>query len=226
MTAMAACSLMAQSSTERRSERRPRAVAEFGNSAEAVFDALELAELAWHDCFGDVTPPRRSDRRHLHCCPRQLDRVRPCRAIGSRGLQGPADGGPLGSTLTSALRGQVSLRGGLWLPLSPRSIGLHWSAGCASGASRGLRVVLMIRRSSVQARHAPPGLRMARPARGLTGPPPRLRWSLRCRQCERPLGNPSSGCGVPPLTAPLTTKEPWTPTAIPDAPSTCARVRG
>lgn len=48
---------MPQSRAERRSDRRPRAVAEFGDDAEAVLDALELTELAWHDCFGEVTPP-------------------------------------------------------------------------------------------------------------------------------------------------------------------------
>lgn len=48
---------MTQSRAGRRSERRPRAVAEFGDDAETILDALELTELAWHDCFGDVTPP-------------------------------------------------------------------------------------------------------------------------------------------------------------------------
>ena len=48
---------MAKSRADRRSDRRPRAVAEFGDNAEAVLDALELTEFAWHDCFGDVTPP-------------------------------------------------------------------------------------------------------------------------------------------------------------------------
>lgn len=48
---------MARSRAERRSERRPRAVAEFGDDAEGVLDALELTEFAWHDCFGDATPP-------------------------------------------------------------------------------------------------------------------------------------------------------------------------
>lgn len=30
---------------------------EFGDASEAVLDVLELTEFAWHDCFGDVTPP-------------------------------------------------------------------------------------------------------------------------------------------------------------------------
>ena len=38
-------------------ERRPRIVAVFGEAAaETVIDVLTLTELAWHDCFGEVTP--------------------------------------------------------------------------------------------------------------------------------------------------------------------------
>jgi hypothetical protein len=38
-------------------EREGRARAEFGPDAEAVLDVLELAEFAWHDCYGEVSPP-------------------------------------------------------------------------------------------------------------------------------------------------------------------------
>lgn len=27
------------------------------DAAEAALDVLELTELAWHDCYGEVTPP-------------------------------------------------------------------------------------------------------------------------------------------------------------------------
>ncbi len=29
----------------------------FGDDAEVALDILELTELAWHDCYGDITPP-------------------------------------------------------------------------------------------------------------------------------------------------------------------------
>jgi hypothetical protein len=41
----------------RREDRRPRVEALFGTAADAALDLLELTELAWHDCYGDVTPP-------------------------------------------------------------------------------------------------------------------------------------------------------------------------
>ena len=42
----------------RREERRPRVTAALGaHAAEAALDILELTELAWHDCYGEVTPP-------------------------------------------------------------------------------------------------------------------------------------------------------------------------
>ncbi len=42
---------------DRREERRARFDALFGKSADAALDLLELTELAWHDCYGDVSPP-------------------------------------------------------------------------------------------------------------------------------------------------------------------------
>jgi len=41
----------------RRSSRRPRVEAVFGrHDAPAVLDLLELVELAWHDCYDEVSP--------------------------------------------------------------------------------------------------------------------------------------------------------------------------
>jgi len=49
---------MAVSRAERRKDRRHRAVAAFGeDGAPIALDLLELTELAWHDCYGEVTPP-------------------------------------------------------------------------------------------------------------------------------------------------------------------------
>jgi hypothetical protein len=48
---------MAISRADRRSERRARARTDFGPDAEAALDVLELTEFAWHDCYGEVTPP-------------------------------------------------------------------------------------------------------------------------------------------------------------------------
>lgn len=49
---------MAVSRAERRSEREPEVVALFGaDRASAVLDLLEIVELAWHDTYGDITPP-------------------------------------------------------------------------------------------------------------------------------------------------------------------------
>ena len=41
----------------RREQRRPRVEAAFGSTAGAALDLLELTELAWHDCYGEVSPP-------------------------------------------------------------------------------------------------------------------------------------------------------------------------
>jgi hypothetical protein len=41
----------------RRAAREPRALREYDDQASAVLDVLELTELAWHDCYGEVTPP-------------------------------------------------------------------------------------------------------------------------------------------------------------------------
>lgn len=44
---------------ERRREREPRFVAIFGEEqASIALDLLDIFELAWHDCYGEATPPR------------------------------------------------------------------------------------------------------------------------------------------------------------------------
>ncbi len=38
-------------------ERRPRIIAVFGEAhADTVIEVLTLTELAWHDCYAEVTP--------------------------------------------------------------------------------------------------------------------------------------------------------------------------
>ena len=41
----------------RRAARTPRADQLFGRDASVALDVLELLELAWHDCYAEVTPP-------------------------------------------------------------------------------------------------------------------------------------------------------------------------
>ena len=48
---------MTDSRADRRRGRSGRARQLFGGDAEVALDVLELAELAWHDCYGEVTPP-------------------------------------------------------------------------------------------------------------------------------------------------------------------------
>ncbi len=49
---------MAVGRAERREVRRPRVEAAFGgDKARFALDLLELTELAWHDCYGEITPP-------------------------------------------------------------------------------------------------------------------------------------------------------------------------
>jgi hypothetical protein len=48
---------MAVSRAERRDERRERVASRFGEAyADAALDLLELTELAWHDCYGEISP--------------------------------------------------------------------------------------------------------------------------------------------------------------------------
>lgn len=51
---------MAIGRAERFAARKPRIVAVFGGgeaSLRTVAQVFELMELAWHDCYGEVTPP-------------------------------------------------------------------------------------------------------------------------------------------------------------------------
>lgn len=49
---------MAIGRADRRAERTPRAIEVFGSEqAPVALDLLELVELAWHDVYGDITPP-------------------------------------------------------------------------------------------------------------------------------------------------------------------------
>lgn len=48
---------MAISRADRRAERERRARESFGEDAGVALDLLELTEFAWHDCYGEVTPP-------------------------------------------------------------------------------------------------------------------------------------------------------------------------
>lgn len=41
----------------RRQMRSARANELFGSRSDAALDVLELLELAWHDCYGDSSPP-------------------------------------------------------------------------------------------------------------------------------------------------------------------------
>lgn len=45
------------SRAERRESRRERARESFGDDVDAALDVLELLEYAWHDCYGEITPP-------------------------------------------------------------------------------------------------------------------------------------------------------------------------
>lgn len=48
---------MAVSRADRRAEREPRFVEVFGATlAPRALDLLEIVELAWHDCYGDISP--------------------------------------------------------------------------------------------------------------------------------------------------------------------------
>ena len=48
---------MAVGRAERRREREPRFAAVFGEQqAPVALDLFDLFELAWHDCYGEVTP--------------------------------------------------------------------------------------------------------------------------------------------------------------------------
>jgi len=59
---------MAVSRKERRAERKPRVEAIFGEKAGyGVLDVLELTELAWHDCYAEITLPEHIVDEILFC---------------------------------------------------------------------------------------------------------------------------------------------------------------
>lgn len=48
---------MAVGRAERQTERRPQFKEVFGRDAETALELIELLELAWHDCYSEITPP-------------------------------------------------------------------------------------------------------------------------------------------------------------------------
>lgn len=48
---------MAVGRAERREQRTSRFEEVFGERAETALDLFEILELAWHDCYGEVSPP-------------------------------------------------------------------------------------------------------------------------------------------------------------------------
>jgi hypothetical protein len=60
--------VMAIGRAERMAERRPRVIAVCGDAlASPVLEVLELTELAWHDCYGEIAPPERIIDDILFC---------------------------------------------------------------------------------------------------------------------------------------------------------------
>ncbi len=50
---------MAVGRAERRTEREPQFASIFGvEQASVALDLIDITELAWHDCFGEATPPQ------------------------------------------------------------------------------------------------------------------------------------------------------------------------
>lgn len=48
---------MAVGQAERRSERRTKVAVLFADRTDRALDLLELLEMAWHDVYGEITPP-------------------------------------------------------------------------------------------------------------------------------------------------------------------------
>jgi hypothetical protein len=62
--------VMAIGRAERFEERKPRVIATFGDDEEtllAVSHIFELMEMAWHDCYGEVTPSEEVIENVLLC---------------------------------------------------------------------------------------------------------------------------------------------------------------
>lgn len=48
---------MAIGIAERRAERRTKVAVLFADRTDRALDLIELMEMAWHDAYGEVTPP-------------------------------------------------------------------------------------------------------------------------------------------------------------------------
>jgi hypothetical protein len=48
---------MAIGMAERRAERRNKVAVLFADRTDRALDLIELMEMAWHDAYGEVTPP-------------------------------------------------------------------------------------------------------------------------------------------------------------------------
>jgi hypothetical protein len=67
---------MAVGRVERRAERKERVVAVFGKAlAATVLDLLELTELAWHDCYREITPSEETVDDILLCSQGELTKL-------------------------------------------------------------------------------------------------------------------------------------------------------
>jgi hypothetical protein len=64
---------MAIGRRERRAERQDAFDEAFGDNAAVALDLVELLELAWHDVYGDVTPPPTVIEDLLVCSHGRLD---------------------------------------------------------------------------------------------------------------------------------------------------------
>lgn len=61
---------------ERRAERRPAFAAVFGERrTDVALDLVEILELAWHDCYGEITPSNQVIDDLLACSEGRLDRL-------------------------------------------------------------------------------------------------------------------------------------------------------
>ena len=67
---------MTISRAERRASRRDRVVSIFDDAlADPILDLLELTELAWHDCYDEITPSEEMVDDILLCSKGELTRL-------------------------------------------------------------------------------------------------------------------------------------------------------
>jgi hypothetical protein len=67
---------MAVGRVERRAERKERVVSVFGEALAApALDLLELTELAWHDCYQEITPSEETVDDILLCSQGELTKL-------------------------------------------------------------------------------------------------------------------------------------------------------